>query len=308
MRKLWLFAGVYLLLFMAFCWRFARLGAPQQTVPAVRGETRPTRAAPVSPPPVPMTEDFAVPVLMYHRICVLSEHETHSPLLRDLTVSPEDFERQVRYLSEHGFVFLRASQVEEALVQHGPLPEKAVVLTMDDGYKDNFTRAFPVLRKYHASATLFLVTHTVDTPGHVAWDDVTVMHHQGVGYGSHTVHHYDLTDLPETQMDYELRESKRVLEGRLAEPITDIAYPSGAYNALVVARTRCAGYRAGWKKGGGPVQPGAERYLLPRVRVRGKTTMDEFKRMVWSGRYILAERRERGQRRQGSPNPQEHRV
>jgi len=245
-----------------------------------------------------MTQNFAVPVLMYHRICDLSERQARSPLLRDLSVSPRDFERQVKYLSDHGFAFLRADQIADALARHTPLPEKAVALTMDDGYKDNFEYAFPILRKYHAAATIFLVTATVDTPNHLAWDDVAVMRRQDVGYGSHTVHHCDLTDLPPVQLDYELQESKRVLEARLTEPITGIAYPSGACNAIVVARTRLASYRAGWKKGGGPVQPGAEPYLLPRVRVRGDTTAEEFKQMVWSGRYILAERRERGQRRQ----------
>lgn len=298
MGKSWLFTGALLLLALVLFWGFAHSGAPPRPAPLTRQARLPAQSVQAAATSAPMTENFAVPVLMYHRVCALSEREARSPLLRDLTVSPQDFERQVKYLSDHGFVFLKASQVEEALNQHEPLPEKAVALTMDDGYRDNFTDAFPILRKYRAAATIFLVTNTVDTPGHVAWDDVAVMRQQDVGYGSHTVHHYDLTDLPEAQLDYELRESKRVLEERLAEPVSDVAYPSGAYNALVVARTRCAGYRAGWKKGGGPVQPGAEPFLLPRVRVRGDTTMEEFKRMVWSGRYLLAERRERGRRRQ----------
>ena len=253
----------------------------------------PVRPVPAAPMSSPMTAEFAVPVLMYHRISDLTPQEARSPLMRDLTVAPRDFEQQVKYLVEHGFTFLRTRDIEAALRAHAPLPEKAVALTMDDGYKDNFEQAFPILRRYGVPATIFLVTNTVNTPGHLSWDEVHAMQRVQMGYGSHTVHHYDLTDLPPAQLDFELRESKRVLETRLAEPITGLAYPSGQYNPLVAARTEAAGYRAGWKKGGGPVQPGQNLFLLPRVRVRGDTTIDEFKQAVWSGMYVVAERRDR---------------
>jgi len=82
--------------------------------------------------PVPMTVAFAVPVLMYHRISDLTPQEAKSPLLRDLTVSPTHFEEQMKYLVDHGFTFLLASDVEVAVREHRPLPERAVAITMDD--------------------------------------------------------------------------------------------------------------------------------------------------------------------------------
>ena len=245
---------------------------------------------------VPTTEHFAVPVLMYHRICDLTASEQRSELMRDLTVSPAHFEQQVKYLLDNGFTFLLAREVEEAAREHKPLPEKAVVLTMDDGYKDNFDCAFPILQKYNVPATIFLVTHTVNTDGHLSWDNVLVMQKRQVGYGSHTVHHYDLPGLAPNEVDYELRESKRVLESRLVEKITAVAYPSGMYNRMVADKAREVGYLAGWKKGGGPVQPGMDAYLLPRVRVNGGTKMKDFKRKVFSGVYTLEERHGRQQR------------
>ena len=247
-------------------------------------------------PPVPTTERFAVPVLMYHRICDLTPREQRSELMRDLTVSPAHFEQQVKYLVENGFTFLLARDVEEAARDRKPLPAKAVVLTMDDGYKDNFDCAFPILQKYNVPATIFLVTNTVDTNGHLSWDNVLVMQKRQVGYGSHTVHHYDLPGLAPREVDYELRESKRVLESRLVEKVTAVAYPSGLYNRMVADKAREVGYLAGWKKGGGPVQPGMDRYLLPRVRVNGGTNMKDFKRKVFSGVYTLEERHDREQR------------
>jgi len=223
-------------------------------------------------PPVPVTKEFAVPVLMYHRIANLTPSEARSPLMRDLTVSPAHFEEQIKYLAENGYSFLLAREVEEAVRDNRFLPAKAVAITMDDGYQDNFEEAYPILLKYHARATIFLVTHTVDTQGHLTWNEVGLMHTNRVGYGSHTVNHYELTGLTVPQMDFELRESKRVLEDRTLDRITSLAYPSGRYNQMVVERAQLAGYLAGWKKGGGPVQPGADPYLLPRVRVNGDTT------------------------------------
>src|SRR4029079_10543869 len=117
-----------------------------------------------------------------------------------------------------------------------------------------------------------------------------VMRDRGVGYGSHTVHHYDLPTLSEAEMDFELRESKRILENRLVDTITAVAYPSGRYNNTVTERAEAAGYLAGWKKGGGPVQPGANPFLLPRVRVNGGSSLVDFQRIVWSGMNYLQAR------------------
>src|SRR5579871_1713792 len=141
------------------------LWSPLHRAPAVpSGRPAPVVQSTPAPPllSVPSTPQFAVPVLMYHRIADLTPEEMHSPLMRDLTVSPAHFDQQVRYLAENGFTFLLARDVEEALQQGGSLPEKAVAITMDDGYKDNFEQAFPILRKYNALATLFLVTGTVN--------------------------------------------------------------------------------------------------------------------------------------------------
>jgi peptidoglycan/xylan/chitin deacetylase (PgdA/CDA1 family) len=234
-------------------------------------------------PTVPKTAAFAVPVLMYHRIAELTEKEKRSPLLRDLTVSPKDFEAQIRYLLSQGFVFLLARDVEEAVGHREPLPEKAVAVTMDDGYLDNFEQAFPILRRYNVPATIFVVTGAMGRPNHLTWGQIGLMHKQSVGFGSHTVTHPDLTTLSLPRLDYELVQSKADIEEHLAEPITAIAYPAGCYNRVVADRARAAGYLAGWKKGGGTVRPGEDMLMLPRVRVSGRTNLDAFKRKAWGG-------------------------
>ena len=147
-----------------------------------------------------MSSAFAVPVLMYHRINNLNDHEARSPLMRDLTVPPPDFEEQVKYLAENGFTFLLASQVEEAVRRGEPLPERSVAITMDDGYEDNFEKAFPILQKYHGCATVFMVTNNFERPERLSWTEARAMRDGGVGWGSHTVSHADLTTLPNDQI------------------------------------------------------------------------------------------------------------
>lgn len=233
------------------------------------------------PKTVALKREFAVPVLMYHRIEDLSPSDARSPLLRDLTVTPADFENQVRFLVISGYTPLLASQVEEAVEKGKPLPARAVAITMDDGYRDNFEKAFPILLKYKVPATIFLVTHNFGRPDRLSWDEVLQMKREaGFGYGSHTVHHFDLTSLDQKTLDYELLESKRLIELKVQDTVTSIAYPSGSYNDLVKARARAAGYSAGWKKGGGMVTPTEDMMMLPRVRVSGRTTMEDFKRKV----------------------------
>ncbi|HZP84556.1 MAG TPA: hypothetical protein VFB21_23175 [Chthonomonadaceae bacterium] len=80
--------------------------------------------APLLPSPVPLAGDFAVPVRMYHRISDLTPREARSPLMRDLTVAPKDFERQVKYLVDSGFTLLLAREIEQAVCEGRPLPAR----------------------------------------------------------------------------------------------------------------------------------------------------------------------------------------
>lgn len=282
MRVVYLVCGLLVVLGMVLvgAWRAQHHSAPlpRQTVKA---------AVDYLPPDAAYTHDFAVPVLMYHRICDLSPREARSPLVRDLTVSPQDFEAQIRYLVEHNFAILSVQTVEQALHSGQPLPERAVALTMDDGYRDNFTRAFPILREYGVPATIFLVTSVVGDGAHVSWDDARQMQRRRISFESHTVHHPDLPSLPDEPLQAELVQSKATIEAQLSTVVRQIAYPSGRFDARVVDATRNAGYAIGWQKGGGPVEPGDDPYRLPRVRVHGRTSMQDFERKVMSGVYTI---------------------
>ncbi|MEZ5163649.1 MAG: polysaccharide deacetylase family protein [Fimbriimonadaceae bacterium] len=243
-------------------------------------------------PEIAMTQDFAIPVLMYHRVCDLTPEEAKSPILRDLSVSPKDFEQQVVLMKQEGFTFLHVSEIEKALIEGKPLPEKAVAITLDDGYRDNFTEAFPILKKYNVKATIFMVTNNFDRPNRLSWSDARTMNSQAVSFQSHTVSHPDLTLASDEALRHELVESKLILEKGLDSTVTSVAYPAGAFDRRVSIAAEDAGYLAAWKKGGGTVQPycAANPYELPRIRVHGRTDIDKFRQRLMSGTEILAMR------------------
>lgn len=240
-----------------------------------------------------MTRDFAVPVLMYHRVCDLTEAEERNQLVRDLTVSPADFEAQVKYLRDTGFTFLHISEIQDALRNGQPLPVKAVAITLDDGYRDNFTHAFPILEKYGAKATVFMVTNNFGRPARLSWDDARAMNARAVAFESHSVSHPDLTTVSNEQLRTEVVDSKSILERGLGQRITSLAYPAGAFDSRVELALQAAGYDAGWKKGGGAVLPSDRNrpYQLPRIRVHGRTDLEKFIDRVESGVRQMAMRR-----------------
>lgn len=257
--------------------------------PKPRIEREPVRSASAA---TRVTRDFAVPVLMYHRVAPLSESEARNPLTRDLTVLPEDFESQVRFLKEEGYQLLSVYDVQQALLSGDPLPEKAAAITLDDGYRDNFEHAFPILRKYGASATIFLVQKTVGDARHLDWGEIRQMRGQGVRYGSHSATHADLTALDEAGLRTELLGSRRFFEAGLEEPVTSLAYPAGKFDDRVAACARGFGYLTAWKKGGGPVRPGDDPFRLPRIRVHGQTDLADFRRKASSGIWAMRQERE----------------
>ena len=226
------------------------------------------------------TQDFSVPVLMYHRVDTLDAKERGNRLLADLTVSPGEFGQQVDWLSSHGYTILPLRQIEDAVRLGKRLPLHAVALTFDDGYEDNYTQAFPILRRRHVPATIFIVANTVGTPKHLTWRQTAEMEKAGIAFGSHGMDHVDLTHLSMAMLDKELRGSRQVLGKRLLNPVTDIAYPAGRVNAEVMVRGKADGYLAGWGKSGGPVHKNSPMLDLPRIRVSGGMSLRGFASMI----------------------------
>ena len=107
-----------------------------------------------------------IPVLTYHKI--FDEEGTFS-------VSPENFKKMIDELSRRDFTFLTVDDLSKIIQGRKKLPLKPVLITFDDGYEDNYTNAFPILKSYGAKASIFLIGSLVDKPGYLTWDMVSEM-------------------------------------------------------------------------------------------------------------------------------------
>jgi peptidoglycan/xylan/chitin deacetylase (PgdA/CDA1 family) len=211
-----------------------------------------------------------VPVLSYHKV----EDNSVNPL----ALTTQEFEEQMAYLASNGYTAISPDQLLAHLKQGAQLPEKPVLITFDDGYRDNYTNAYPIMKKYGFTATIFLLT---DAIGHddwyLDWEQVRQMRRDGFVFGSHTLSHVALTDVSEEYAMFQLVKSREGMEWRLDEPVKYLAYPTGAYDARVEKLTKQAGYEAAFTVKFGRVGKGSDLYALERLPLFGsKFTFADF--------------------------------
>ena len=187
------------------------------------------------------------------------------------------------------------------------LPRKPVVITFDDGYQDNYKLAWPVLQQYSFRATIFLVSGLIGkcsewrevpfskTPM-IAWDQVREMAQNGIGFGSHTRTHSDLTQLDAQSIERELRCSRNQIEQEAGRPVRLFSYPYSRLSATIKQQVLTAGYRAAftyrpWYVG----RAGQDQFELQRIGILSSDTIDEFaakmqgsprKRVIWYRRQL----------------------
>ena len=193
-------------------------------------------------PSVLPARSLTVPILMYHRIDYL--RPSLAPITRRLTVDPGDFAAQMAWLQRHGFHTISQLQLFDALERGARLPQKPIVLSFDDGYRDVFGKAMPILYRLHMRATAYVITDRISgpDPSFLTWGQLTGLERRGIEVGSHTVHHLELTGLSDEQALRELLDSKRALEQHLGHPVQWFSYPAGAENPHAVELVRRAGY------------------------------------------------------------------
>jgi len=183
-----------------------------------------------------------VPILMYHRIDEL--RPSLPAITRRLTVSPADFQAQMRWLAAHGFRTITQLQLFDALERGAALPPKPVLVTFDDGYRDVFGKALPILRRLHMHATAYVITGRIShgDSSFLTWGMLRGLERNGVEVGSHTVSHLELPGLSDDDALAQLVDSRRDLERHLGHPVQWFAYPAGAVDARTAALVARAGY------------------------------------------------------------------
>lgn len=227
---------------------------------------RHTRPAPLPPAPAQVrgaaAKRMAIPILMYHVIA------TPPPGTPDvgLWVPERTFAAQMDRLRSAGYHAITLRAAYDAWHAGAPLPRRPVVVSFDDGYRGDYTRARPILRRLGWPGVLNLLLANVRR-GDLTAPEVRALIAAGWEVDSHTLTHPDLTTVPDAQLRRELVDSRREIRRRFAQPADFFCYPSGRYDARVEAAVRAAGYRGATTTDEGYGVAG-ERFTLKRVRVQ----------------------------------------
>ncbi len=196
-----------------------------------------------------------VPILCYHRFAdqCESSHCTPTPV----------FEQQMKYLKDNNYRVISLGELLGFLNYGHPLPERSVVITIDDGYRSAYNIAYPILKRYGFRAALFIYTNYVGiSKAAITWDQLREMKAKGFEVGSHTVSHCDLTKKGHGEHDQaylarvkkELLVSKKIIDRELRQNTIYFAYPYSNYNERILHMTQKAGYKLGVsvERGGNP--------------------------------------------------------
>jgi len=196
-----------------------------------------------------------IPILTYHRFA----ESCNSPLC----MPRKTFELQMRYLRENDYHVITAEELMAYLEYRQGLPKKSVLITMDDGYRSVYNIAYPILKEFGYTATLFVYTSFVGVSKMaITWNQLKEMKADGFMIGSHTIFHSDLTQPKEgepepefmARIKEELYGSKKILDQKLEQKTFFLAYPFGYYDQRSIQMARKAGYKVAMsvKRGGNP--------------------------------------------------------
>ncbi len=233
-----------------------------------------------APTPDGVVRTLRVPILMYH---YLSAPPADADIYRrDLSVSPESFAAHLDRLQSEGYTTVSLYAVIDALQRGAPLPDKPIVITFDDGYRDNYANAFPLLRARNMSATIFVVTDFIDEqrPEYLTWDMAREMLHAGISIESHGRNHFSLAGQDDDYLVWQALGSLETIEYELGVRPRFVSYPAGEYDQRTIDIFHSANYWAGLTTQQGASLNSAQPFELPRIRVRGDATPDDLIRLL----------------------------
>jgi peptidoglycan/xylan/chitin deacetylase (PgdA/CDA1 family) len=223
-----------------------------------------------------------LPILMYHRVAPSGAAE-----LARYRVTPLAFEQQLRHLRDQGYYSVDLESWRAASEMRQPLPGKAILITFDDGYCDFLTYAWPLLRQYGFSATVFLAADAIGRTNDwdqmygeevplLGWQAIRQLHEEGVEFGSHSASHAPLTGLSPAEVVREGARARAILERGLGVPVTSFAYPYGDQDPVVQHLIGACGYVFGLTCVSGRSQLHDSLLALPRIEVAGTDDLEQF--------------------------------
>ena len=217
---------------------------------------------------------ISVPILMYHYIDELPKYP--DTLTFNLTVTPENFTAQMDWLRAHAYHPVTLDDLRAYFRGDRTLPSKPVVITLDDGYRDLYTNAFPILKAHDFKAVAYIVTSFVNRLRYVTSDMIVEMDKYGIEIASHTVDHGNVSRMAVPSIVYEVRTSKQWLETLVGHPVVDFAYPSGRFNLTDEQVLQAEGYSTAVTEQESTYHTWASRFAWSRTRVWGAWHLADF--------------------------------
>lgn len=223
-----------------------------------------------SAPRVAGQSAIRVPILMYHYVEFVADKK--DVIRQKLNVPPPVFESQVKTLKDAGYTFMTASQLADVMDGMSPLPEKPVLLTIDDGHWDLDTVVLPILKKYRAYATAYIISGFIGSSDFLSAPQLSDVAGSGlVEIGAHTIHHVSLLGKLKPIVAREVDVSKRQLEEMTGSPVVSFAYPNGSFDQQAIDTVAAAGFRTAVSTVPGITASDRNRFFLFRLRPGGRT-------------------------------------
>jgi len=225
---------------------------------------------------------------MYHDLSdgrdrVADEH-------RPYVLSVATFREQLRVLAEAAFTGTRLDEILDPGSAR-PVRSHPCVLTFDDGHESNCSLALPLLLEVGFRATFFVTAGWIGRAPYMSWEQVRALAAAGMEIGSHSMTHRPPATLTSAELHDEMADSRKLLEDRLGRAVVTASSPTGFFNPRLVPVVRDIGYRALcvgrialWS------DPG-DRFGIPRLPVKRRTTPADFRRMVLGDRWVVARMR-----------------
>ena len=211
---------------------------------------------------------LSIPILMYHHVGDWGESRADwAPWV----VRSKEFRAQMDWLVANGFHTITFRELLAGQKAGESVPAKSVIISFDDGWsaQEGVVRAELEPRGLHAVFFVYTaaVGATPNNSGYISWEQLRILESAGHEVQSHTVSHGRLTDMPPSQLDREMRESRATIEKEMHHPVKVIAYPFGIYDERVMRAASAAGYEFGLRADADLVVGKPLQYRMPRIRV-----------------------------------------
>ena len=214
-------------------------------------------------------------ILMLHRVVEKRSKSEN----QELEITPQFLEQTIRDYQQQGYQFVSIDSIPHLLPLSIHLSPQYVCLTFDDGYRDTYTTALPILKRLNVPFAIYITTGFIDNQQPMWWypnenlglslDELKTLDAEPLcTIGAHTVSHPRLDTLSTEEQQKEIVESKQSIETLLGHPINHFSYPHGAYNDETLAIVRDCSFHTALMAWGGCIRRGTNPLLLPRIELK----------------------------------------